>query len=47
MQDYRNVSMDACFLVYQFPANDTFWKYVNHSVYTMTADQKENFRNTI
>jgi hypothetical protein len=47
MQDYRNVSMDACFLVNQFPADDSFWKYFNDNLYTMTADQKENFRNTI
>jgi len=47
MQDYRNVSMDACFLVNQFPADDSFWKYFNDNLYNMTADQKENFRNTI
>jgi hypothetical protein len=47
MQDYRNVSMDKCFLVNQFPADDTFWKYFNDNIYIMSAGQKENFMETI
>jgi hypothetical protein len=47
MQDYRNVSMDICYLVNQFPADDTFWKYFNDNIYIMSADQKENFMETI
>jgi hypothetical protein len=47
MQDYRNVSMDICYLVNQFPADDTFWKYFNDNIYIMSAGQKENFMETI
>jgi hypothetical protein len=47
MQDYRNVSMDMCFLVNKFRADDTFWKYFNENIYIMSADQKENFMETI
>lgn len=40
MQDYRNVSMDACYLVNQFPANDSFWEYFNENIYPMTKNEK-------
>jgi hypothetical protein len=39
--------MDKCFLVNQFPADDTFWKYFNDNIYIMSAGQKENFMETI
>jgi len=37
MQDYRNVSMDTCYLRQIIPDDDTFWKYYNDALYTMTS----------
>lgn len=47
MQDYRNVSMDVCFLVQEIPDDDTFWKYYNEVLYPMTGDQKQQYMDTI
>lgn len=43
MQDYRNVSMDDCFLVKEIPANEEFWKYFNEVLYPMSAEDKAAF----
>lgn len=43
MQDYRNVSMDACYLVQKIPANEEFWKYFNQHIYPMSANEKMRY----
>lgn len=40
MQDYRNVSMEACYLVNEFPADDSFWEYFNENIRPMTKKEK-------
>jgi len=40
MQDYRNVSMDMCYLVQQMPADDTFWPFFNEKIYPMSPNEK-------
>lgn len=47
MQDYRNVSMDNCHLRQTIPADDTFWKYYNKSLFPMTVQQKMHFMDSI
>jgi len=47
MQDYRNVSMDACFLINQMPADDTFWTYYNETLYPMSAEEKSYFMDSV
>jgi hypothetical protein len=46
MQDYRNISMENCYLIQTIPGNDAFWKYYNEVLYTMTPGQKINFMDT-
>lgn len=46
MQDYRNVSMDECYLIQTIPGDETFWKYYNEVLYTMSGPQKMNFMDT-
>ena len=46
-QDYRNVSMDSCYLRQTIPDDDTFWKYYNDVVYLMNTAQKMNFMDSI
>lgn len=43
MQDYRNVSMDQCYLVQAIPDDDRFWNYFNNVLYPMSAKQKMNY----
>lgn len=43
MQSYRNISMEACFLINKIPADDRFWKYFDEVLYPMSASQKEMF----
>lgn len=43
MQDFRCINMDSCDLLQSFPANDTFWKYFNENIFTMSTQQKINF----
>lgn len=43
MQDYRNVSMEACYLVQSIPDDDRFWNYFNNVLYPMSAEQKMRF----
>ena len=45
MCDYRNVSIDACWVITTIPANDEFWAYFNERLLTMTGEQKLEFRN--
>ena len=40
MIDYRCINMDECFLIKKYPANDTFWKYFNENIYTMSTLDK-------
>lgn len=47
MQDYRNVSMDTCYLRQTIPDDDTFWKYYNDALLTMSAQQKMNFMDSV
>jgi hypothetical protein len=46
MQDYRNVSMDQCDLIKEYPANDKFWEYFNNNIYPMSPQQKIQFMNS-
>lgn len=46
MQDYRNVSMDQCDLINEYPANDEFWEYFNNNIYPMSPQQKIQFMNS-
>ena len=39
-QDYRNVSMDSCYLRQTIPDDDTFWKYYNDKLLTMKPETK-------
>ena len=43
MQDYRNVSMEHCFLVKEIPADDTFWEYFKTNIFPMSYNQKLSF----
>lgn len=47
MQDYRNVSMDVCFLVNEFPADESFWEYFNENIYPMSAKDKQFYMGEI
>lgn len=47
MQDYRNVSMETCYLRQTIPADDTFWKYYNDALFKMTPQQKMNFMDSV
>jgi len=42
MQDYRNINMDNCEVVYEIPAGE-FWEYFNKFIYTMSAGQKQQY----
>ena len=46
-QDYRNVSMETCYIRQTIPADDTFWKYYNDVLLKMTSAQKLNFMDSI
>jgi hypothetical protein len=46
MQDYRNVSMDKCFLI-QTLGPDDFWEYFNKHILSMTAGEKMQFMDTL
>lgn len=47
MQDYRNVSMDTCYLRQTIPDDDTFWKYYNDALLNMSPIQKQNFMDSV
>ena len=40
MQDYRNVSMDMCYLVQKMPADDNFCEYFNKYIFPMSPNEK-------
>ena len=40
MIDYRCINMDECYLIKSYPANDTFWKFFNEKIYTMSTLEK-------
>ena len=42
MQDYRNVSMEECYLRQIIP-NDAFWQYFRDTLSNLSSDQKRNF----
>ena len=46
MQDYRNVNMNQCDLVQQFPADEEFWTYFNDNIYPMSGEQKLTYMNS-
>lgn len=46
MQDFRNVSMDYCYLVKSIPADDTFWQYYNNVLLPMSANEKMRYMDT-
>lgn len=43
MQDYRNVSMDLCYLVQKIPADDNFWKFFNENIFPMSPNEKMRY----
>lgn len=47
MQDYRNVSMDMCYLRQTIPGDDTFWKYYNNVLLKMSGAQKQTFMDSM
>ena len=47
MQDYRNVSMDMCYLRQTIPGDDTFWKYYNNVLLKMSPAQKQQFMDSL
>lgn len=40
MQDYRNVSMENCYLIQTIPADDRFWQYYNDVLLKMSGNEK-------
>lgn len=46
-QDYRNVSMDTCYLRQTVPGDDTFWRYYSDVLLKLTPQQKRNFEDSI
>lgn len=47
MQDYRNVSMEYCYLIREHPADETFWKYYNNTLYPMSKEQKLQYMDSL
>lgn len=43
MQDYRNVSMDMCYLVQSIPADEDFWPFFNEKIFPMSANEKMRY----
>jgi hypothetical protein len=46
-QDYRNVSMDTCYLRQTVPGDDTFWKYYSDVLLKLSPTQKRAFEDSI
>ena len=40
MQDFRNVSMEYCYLIKSIPADDNFWNFYNNVLYPMSPNEK-------
>ena len=47
LQDYRNVSMDTCYLRQTIPDDETFWKYYDDVLFKLDQDQKLNFIDSV
>lgn len=47
MQNYRNVSMETCYVRQTIPDDETFWKYYNEILFNLTQDQKANFMDSV
>lgn len=47
MQDYRNVSMEYCYLIKSIPADDTFWEYYNNVLYPMSPNEKLRYMDLV
>ena len=45
MQDYRNVSVDDCYLVNEMEP-DEFWKYYNEKLLPMSVGEKMQYMDT-
>ncbi len=43
MQDFRNVSMEYCYLVKSVPADDMFWEYYNKVLLPMSPNEKMRY----
>lgn len=43
MQDYRNISLDACEVVKTYAPGDEFWQVFNETYYPMSQQQKIAF----
>jgi hypothetical protein len=46
-QDYRNVSMDACFLRQTIPGDETFWKYYDKVFSPMSPQQRQHWMDSM
>ena len=40
MQDFRNVAMESCEVVEQYPADDSFWDIFNEKFFIMSPGDK-------
>ena len=47
MQDYRNVSMDDCYVIQTIPHDDTFWKYYNDVLLKMGSSEKLRYMDSL
>ena len=46
MQDWRNVSLDFCFLINKYPADEDFWKFFNEHIHSMSPNEKLRYMDT-
>lgn len=46
-QDYRNISMDECYLRQTIPDDDTFWKYYNDKLFKMSPETKLHWMDSV
>jgi hypothetical protein len=46
MQDYRNVSMENCYLIQTIPP-EGFWDYYNKVLYVMSANEKMQYMDNL
>lgn len=40
MQDFRNISLDDCEILREFPPTDEFWNFFNETIFPMSTQQK-------
>jgi hypothetical protein len=43
MEDYRNVSMENCYLLRKTPADDRFWKYWDEALSFLQVQDRFDF----